>query len=116
MSIADTPEYPIIRLKAQIAANNVIFALERLAPRFGSALPHTGPCPARAENAAGAARFAMRIDTRGKVLHDNTVCVYDLKTGNRGITVPRAVEIYESVRRRFKTMPEVRIVEVNPGR
>ena len=36
MNIFDTPEYAILRLKSQIAGNNVIFALERLAPRFGS--------------------------------------------------------------------------------
>lgn len=59
---------------------------------------------------------SLRIDTRGEVIHNNTVCVYDLKTGNKGITVPRAVEIYESVRRRIKSMPEVRIVEVNTSR
>lgn len=57
---------------------------------------------------------SIRIDTRGNI-HNNTVCVYDLKTGDRGISVPRAIEIYETVRRRFKIMPEVRIVEVNPG-
>ncbi|MDR6634059.1 hypothetical protein J2X72_002859 [Phyllobacterium sp. 1468] len=59
---------------------------------------------------------SLRIDTRGQVQHDDTVCVYDLKTGTKGITIPRAIEIYESVKRRIKPMPEVRIVEVNPSR
>lgn len=67
----------------------------------------------------GGARYgekhSIRIDTRGKVIND-TVCVYDLKTGNKGITIPRAIEIYESVRRNIQPTPEVRIVEVNPGR
>lgn len=36
MKIQDSPDYIIIRLKAQIAENNVFLALERLAPHFGS--------------------------------------------------------------------------------
>jgi hypothetical protein len=57
-------------------------------------------------------KASIRIDTRGQI-HNNTVCVYDLKTGKTGISIARAVEIYESVRRRHETMPEVRTVEVN---
>ncbi len=55
---------------------------------------------------------SIQIDTRGQI-YNNTVCVYDLKTGKTGISIARAVEIYKSVRRRHETMPEVRIVEVN---
>lgn len=114
MNIANTPEYAIARLKDQVAANNVLFALERLAPHYGSNY-HAPGCVKNEQKTLQQQLDLLETLELREVIHD-TVCVYDLKTGNKGITIPRAIEIYESVRRRFVPMPEVRVVEVNPSR
>ncbi|MBA8876901.1 hypothetical protein [Phyllobacterium myrsinacearum] len=56
---------------------------------------------------------SIRIDVLGRV-HDDVVCVYDIKTGRSGLSFPRVIEIGESVSRRYPTNPTIIVTEVRP--
>jgi hypothetical protein len=71
--IVDTPEYAILRLKSQIAGTNVIFALEGLAPHYGSNY-RTPDHPSRTEDVAGAARSFGNIGASSKFRSKPAAC------------------------------------------
>ena len=60
-------------------------------------------------------RGSIRIDVLGRE-HHQVVCVYDIKTGRSGLSIPRVIEIGESVSRRYRTNPKIIITEVRPDR
>jgi hypothetical protein len=43
-----------------------------------------------------------------------TVCVYDMKTGEKGLDFPRVVEIATSVFNRYGVVPAIIVTEVRP--
>jgi hypothetical protein len=46
----------------------------------------------------------------------STVCVYDPKTGERGLSLPRTIELAEAAFEKFKYQPNhIIVIEVRPG-
>jgi hypothetical protein len=60
-------------------------------------------------------RGSVRIDVFEKV-RDDLVCVYDLKTGTRGLSIPRMIEISTRVLRHFPPQARVIVTEVRVPR
>jgi hypothetical protein len=58
-------------------------------------------------------RDSLRIDVYER-RPDGTVCVYDIKTGNAGLTAERAIEIARTVYRRFGNVTRIIVTEVRP--
>jgi hypothetical protein len=69
---------------------------------------------------AAAARYgekgSVRIDVYENQKEKSTVCVYDPKTGLRGLSFPRMTELAEAAHRLFGTPPkQIIVIEVRPG-
>ena len=47
---------------------------------------------------------------------DGTVCVYDIKTGRRGLSVARTAEIATNVFKAYEGTRRIIISEIRPGR
>ncbi len=60
-------------------------------------------------------RNTIRVDVLEKT-DKNTVCVYDIKTGERVLYWPRIVEIVRAVHARFGPVARIIIAEVRPAR
>lgn len=58
---------------------------------------------------------SIRIDVFENV-GDGTVCVYDLKTGSRGLSMPRMAEITGHVFKRYPTTSRIIVTEIRPSR
>jgi hypothetical protein len=57
---------------------------------------------------------SIRIDVFDNTRGDDTVCVYDIKTGDEGLSGPRFAEIAKAVRARFPETRRIIIIEVRP--
>jgi hypothetical protein len=61
-------------------------------------------------------RGSIRIDAFENLPEISTVCVYDLKTGERGLRFPRMTELAQTAQRLFGNTPEhIIVLEVRPG-
>lgn len=60
-------------------------------------------------------RGSIRIDVFERV-RDDTICVYDLKTGTSGLTVPRMTEISTHVLAKFPSVARLVVTEVRVPR
>lgn len=58
---------------------------------------------------------SIRIDVLENV-GDGTVCVYDIKTGRRGLSVARTAEIAMNVFKAYKGTQRIIVSEIRPGR
>lgn len=58
---------------------------------------------------------SIRVDVFENV-GDGTVCVYDLKTGIRGLSMARMAEITDHVFKRYPTTSRIIVTEIRPGR
>jgi hypothetical protein len=59
---------------------------------------------------------SVRIDAYENRPHISTVCVYDPKTGRRGLSFPRMGELAEAARTLFHYNPQhILVIEVRPG-
>jgi hypothetical protein len=62
------------------------------------------------------AQGSTRIDVYEHPPDSSTVCVYDLKTGERGLSSPRMTELAQTAQRLFGRDPKyILVVEVRPG-
>lgn len=60
------------------------------------------------------AKGSIRIDVLEEVNRD-TVCVYDIKTGERGLSLPRSIELASEIFKVFKMLPtRIIVTEVRP--
>ena len=57
---------------------------------------------------------SIRIDVFDNSGGDDTVCVYDIKTGDEGLSGPRFAEIAKAVRTRWPETRRIIIIEVRP--
>ncbi len=65
------------------------------------------------------ARYGVRGSIRVDVLENvrnGTVCVYDIKTGDRGLSLPRSAEIAREVFGRYSSTNRIIVVETRPRR
>lgn len=58
---------------------------------------------------------SVRVDVLENT-EDNTVCVYDIKTGTSGLSPARFAEISRTVYLRFPETQRIIVIEVRPGR
>ncbi len=58
---------------------------------------------------------SIRIDVLENV-GDGTVCVYDIKTGQRGLSLPRTVEIAKNVFGAYPRTQRIIVSEIKPKR
>jgi hypothetical protein len=59
---------------------------------------------------------SIRIDALENRSKISTVCVYDPKTGKRGLSLPRTTELAEAAFEKFKYKPnQIILIEVRPG-
>ena len=58
---------------------------------------------------------SVRVDVLENV-GNGTVCVYDIKTGDKGMNVSRMDEIAFNVNRRYPGTQRVIVIETRPGR
>lgn len=58
-------------------------------------------------------KATLRIDVLER-LSNNTVCVYDIKTGKSGLSPARIREIAQAVYRRYQDAERFLIIEVRP--
>lgn len=56
---------------------------------------------------------SIRIDVLEKV-GDGTVCVYDIKTGRRGLSLPRTAEIAKNVFGAYSDTRRIIVSEIRP--
>ena len=62
------------------------------------------------------AKNSVRIDAYENHRENSTVCVYDPKTGRRGLSFPRMAELAEAARSLFHYNPQhIIVIEVRPG-
>ena len=62
------------------------------------------------------AKGSIRIDALENHSEISTVCVYDPKTGERGLSLPRTIELAEAAFEKFKYEPNhIIVIEVRPG-
>lgn len=59
------------------------------------------------------AKDSIRVDVYEKV-GDKTICVYDLKTGKRGLSFPRMVEIAAHVAIKYGAASQIVVTEIRP--
>jgi hypothetical protein len=57
----------------------------------------------------------IRVDVLENV-GNGTVCVYDIKTGDRGLSLPRSMEIAREVYRNYKGIVRIVVIETRPRR
>jgi hypothetical protein len=59
---------------------------------------------------------SIRIDAYEHLPETSTVCVYDAKTGKRGLSFPRMSELAQTAQALFKNKPtQIIVIEVRPG-
>lgn len=58
---------------------------------------------------------SVRVDVLEKT-NEKTICVYDVKTGKRGLTIARTIEIAKEVHTAFGGVSSVIVTEVRPRR
>ena len=59
---------------------------------------------------------SIRMDAYENIPEKSTVCVYDPKTGRRGLSFPRMNELAAAAHRLFGYNPEyIIVIEVRPG-
>jgi len=56
---------------------------------------------------------AIRVDVLERV-DDRTVCVYDIKTGSRGLSIARMNEIASNVNVRYPGTHRIVVIETRP--
>jgi hypothetical protein len=62
------------------------------------------------------AKGSIRIDALENHSEISTVCVYDPKTGERGLSLPRTIELAEAALEKFKYEPNhIIVIDVRPG-
>ena len=61
-------------------------------------------------------RDTVRIDVLENLPDISTVCVYDPKTGDRGLSLPRMKELAQTVLTKFPNTQYIIVTEVRPGR
>jgi hypothetical protein len=76
-------------------------------PERDAALPNPDAKPRYGQ------RGTIRVDVLEKASED-MVCVYDIKTGNAGLTLARIKEIIGSVFKHFKSINKIVIAQVRP--
>jgi hypothetical protein len=57
---------------------------------------------------------SIRIDVFDNTAKDGTVCVYDIKTGERGLSGPRSAELVNAVLARWPETKRIIVIEVRP--
>ena len=57
---------------------------------------------------------SIRVDVFERVPATETVCVYDIKTGRAGLTVPRSLEIATNVQKLYPGTEKIIVIEVRP--
>jgi hypothetical protein len=68
------------------------------------------------EDARYGEKGSIRIDALENHSDISTVCVYDPKTGKRGLSLPRTNELAETAFKKFKYVPNhIIVIEVRPG-
>jgi hypothetical protein len=67
------------------------------------------------ENVRYGEKDSIRIDVLENV-GNGTVCVYDIKTGERGLSMARTVEIYREVQANYMGVQRIIISEIRPRR
>jgi hypothetical protein len=60
-------------------------------------------------------RGNIRVDVLENV-RNGTVCVYDIKTGDRGLSLPRSLEIAKTVRWNYPSTSRIIVIETRPRR
>jgi hypothetical protein len=58
---------------------------------------------------------SVRIDVLEYNRTNNTVCVYDIKTGQAGLSLPRMIEIAQEAFKAFKRKTPIIVTEVRPS-
>jgi hypothetical protein len=61
-------------------------------------------------------RDTVRVDVLENLPDISTVCVYDPKTGDRGLSLPRMKELAQTVLTKFPNTQYIIVTEVRPGR
>src|SRR5262245_65876858 len=69
--------------------------------------------PDRKGEATYGQKDTIRIDVYENT-GTGTVCVYDIKTGRRGLSVPRMLEIAATVHGSYANVPRIIFTEVRP--
>jgi hypothetical protein len=59
-------------------------------------------------------RGTVRVDVFEKPEDHNAVCVYDIKTGEKVLSIPRIREIMDAVRKYWPEVDQIFVVEVRP--
>jgi hypothetical protein len=58
---------------------------------------------------------SIRIDAFENRPESSTVCIYDPKTGERGLSLPRMLELAQTAQRLFGKSERLIVIEVRPG-
>ena len=61
-------------------------------------------------------RGTIRVDVLENRLEISTVCVYDPKTGRRGLSVTRMTELAQTVQKKYPETQHIIVIEVRPVR
>jgi hypothetical protein len=69
----------------------------------------------RYADAAYGDKGSIRIDAFENRPEFSTVCIYDPKTGERGLSLPRMLELAQTAQRLFGKAKRLIVIEVRPG-